>query len=99
MEQPASGGPSLKRRFNNIIELTACKIWLAAMKDSRRYMQATRLSRLAQRIFGHKGRDGVRALSVPGWSGYREMPPLAARSFRERWPDINGEKQDGRADR
>lgn len=99
MEQPASGGPSLKRRFNNIVERTACKIWLAAMKDSRRYMQATRLSRLVQRIFGRKGRDGLRSLSVPGWSGYREMPPLAARSFREVWPDINGEKQNGRASR
>lgn len=103
--QPASDGPfrvSFKKRINNIIELMASKIWLAAMKNSRRYMQATRLLRLVQRIFGSKGREGVRTLPVPGWSNYRELPPLAARSFRERWPDIqaravNDNKQDERA--
>ena len=95
------GKRNLKRRIDNIVELTACKIWLAAMKNSGRYMQATRLLRLVQRTFGRKGRDGVRTLSVPGWSNYREMPPVAARSFRELWPDIqaravNDEQQNGR---
>ena len=93
---------SLKRRINNIIERTVWRIWLAAMKNSARYMQGTRLLRLVQRIFGSKETDGVRTLYVPGWSNYRDMPPVAARSFRERWPDIqaramNDEKQNGRA--
>src|SRR5262249_34956950 len=95
------GGHS-KRRIGDILERAACKIWLTAMKNSRRYMQATRLLRLVQRIFGRKGKDGVRTLSVPGWSDYRELLPVAARSFRERWPDIqagavNEEKRNGRA--
>ena len=105
MDQRGNGGPfrvRLKKRVNDIVELTACKVWLAAMKNSSRYMRATRLLRLAQRIFGSKRTNGVRTLPVPGWSNDRDLPPLAARSFRELWPEIQAravddEKQNGRA--
>ncbi len=76
-----------RRRVGTMVEYAACKIWFAAMKNATRYKRATQLLRFIQR-FGGRRKNGARVLFVPGWSSFRDMPPVAARSFRERWPEI-----------
>jgi iron-sulfur cluster protein len=102
-QRGGSAGARLKRRLGNLVERAACKLWLAAMRSPARYARASRLARLAQAAFGAKGRDGSPRLFVPRWSSFRDMPPLAERSFRERWPAIKtlkprSERQNGKPD-
>lgn len=82
-EIKAAGKP--KRGFKDVVETATFKIWERAMMNSSRYLRAARLMRLIQKLFGTKRNDGVRTLSVPGWSNYRDLPPVAAPSFREQW--------------
>jgi L-lactate dehydrogenase complex protein LldF len=78
----------LKQRFADLNEHTAFKVWAALMKNASRYRHAVRLARFAQLLFGRKGIDGSRSLRVPRWTRTRDFPPLAARSFKEQWPEI-----------
>jgi L-lactate dehydrogenase complex protein LldF len=84
-----------RRRVGATVEYAACKIWLAAMRNAKRYKWTTQLLRFMQG-FGKRRKDGTRILFVPGWSNFRDMPPVAARSFRQRWPEIA--KHNGKAD-
>jgi L-lactate dehydrogenase complex protein LldF len=77
-------------RIAGLAERIAFKFWAATMKSARRYRMAVRLARLAQVVFGRRGTDGARSLPIPSWNRTRDLPPLAARSFRERWPEIAG---------
>jgi L-lactate dehydrogenase complex protein LldF len=78
-------GPKLGRRLAELTERGAFKLWAAAMGSSRRYEVAARLMRLAQRAAGGGARGTARVLPVGKWTTTRDFPPLAARSFRERW--------------
>jgi L-lactate dehydrogenase complex protein LldF len=91
-----------RRRVGALVEYAACRIWFAAMRNATRYKRTTQLLRFVQG-FGGRRKNGARILSVPGWSNFRDMPPVAARSFRERWPEIersalDNKKQNGKAD-
>ena len=94
---------SLKRRAGAAVENVVWRIWVAAVKNRTRYERAARLLRFVQAVFGRRGKGGARTLFVPGWSTFRDLPPVAARSFRERWPEIETsargvEERDGRPD-
>ena len=94
---------SFSRRIDTMVQRAAFKIWLVAMRNERRYRRATQLLRLVQAVFGRRRNDGTRTLFVPRWSNFRDLPPVAAQSFREQWPQLersaldNG-KPDGRSD-
>jgi L-lactate dehydrogenase complex protein LldF len=62
------------------LERTAFRLWAWAMASERRYRFAARLARLplARHLFRR-------------WTSTRELPPFAARSFRERWREIEHE--------
>jgi iron-sulfur cluster protein len=77
-----------KRRIATMVEHAACKIWIAAMRNQTRYERTTQLLRFVQAVFGKRRKDHARSLYVPRWSTFRDMPPVAAQSFRERWPEI-----------
>jgi hypothetical protein len=62
-------------------ERVAFKMWAAVMKGAGRYRLSARLLRLVQKIFG--------TLPVNKWTATRDLPPLAATSFRELWPTIS----------
>jgi hypothetical protein len=78
---------SFRRRVGAMVEYAACKIWFAAMRNETRYKRTTQLLRFVQ-VFGRRRKDGARILFVPGWSIFRDLPPVAPQSFRERWPEI-----------
>ena len=92
-DQPSgSRAINLKRRFAKVAERAAFKLWAAAMKSPSRYRKAARAARLAQEVFG----DSV-PLLMRRWTATRDLPPLAARSFRELWHSQAG-KGDSRGD-
>jgi len=98
-EGPANAG--FKRLIGAGVEYAAGKVWLAAMRNEARYRRATKLLRFVQAIFGRRRKDGVRSLFIARWSNFRDMPPVAAQSFRERWPEIAElalDKRNGKSD-
>jgi L-lactate dehydrogenase complex protein LldF len=63
-------------------------MWQAVLRRPWLYRLALRCARLVLRPFA---RDGwLRRLPGPGagWTAVRDFPAPAARSFRERWPDL-----------
>jgi len=78
-------GKSTRTEF---LERAAFRFWASAMKTSLRYRLAARVARGAQKLFGSKNKDGARVLSFSRWTKTRTAPPLAARSFRERWSEL-----------
>jgi L-lactate dehydrogenase complex protein LldF len=64
-------------RLTEFFERSVFRFWAAAIKTSFRY-----------RIASRAARGGARVLSFPRWTRTREAPPLAKRSFRERWPEL-----------
>ena len=72
-----------------VSERVAFKIWAAAMKSPWRYGVTARLLRLVQKAFGAVGPNGQRTLPVGKWTATRDLPSLAATTFRELWPGIS----------
>lgn len=52
---------------------------------------AGRLGRLFQRPFLRDGRLGALPFFFHGWTGHRDLPPVAPRPFRERWAELEKE--------
>jgi L-lactate dehydrogenase complex protein LldF len=70
---------NFKKRASKLMERVAFKLWAATMKNPSRYKKAMRFARLAEQAFG----DNLPVVSR--WTARRELPRLAARSFREEW--------------
>jgi len=66
--------------------------WVAGSPNL--YRLAARLGRYAQRPFVQDGR--IRSLPGPlaGWTEYRDFPPLATRTFHERWGETKVERRE-----
>jgi L-lactate dehydrogenase complex protein LldF len=78
----------IKKRVARMAERAAFKVWAAAMKTPSRYRRAARLARLSQEVFGNP------RVLTGRWTETRDLPPLAARSFREQWA-ARGKKDTG----
>jgi len=65
-------------------ERLAMKLFLAGMSDSALYRLGSGALRLAVRLGGAQGRP----LKVPGWTQTRDFPPLAERSFKTLWKEL-----------
>ena len=83
--------PAAKRRAG---ERLAFKVWVAVMSRPRLYELSARAARLLQRFVVRGGRIGrvgatVARLAPPlgAWTAGRDLRPLEARTFRERWRD------------
>ncbi len=62
--------------------------WAAAWAGSAPYTAFLRLGRVAQRLLPHHGGWIRRAPSLlGGWTSTRDLPPIAAKTFRERWAE------------
>jgi L-lactate dehydrogenase complex protein LldF len=68
-------------------ELLAFRIWSAAWRKPGRYRLFVRLSRFGQRLFTWGGRIRRAPFPLSRWTGGRDLPPVARRTFRERWKD------------
>jgi L-lactate dehydrogenase complex protein LldF len=68
-------------------ELAAFRGWSMAWRKAGRYRLFVRLSRLGQRLFTRRGRIGHAPYPLSKWTGGRDLPPVADRTFRERWSE------------
>ncbi|HJP66229.1 MAG TPA: LutB/LldF family L-lactate oxidation iron-sulfur protein [Actinomycetota bacterium] len=66
-------------------ERAAARAWSAMWRTPTRYRWFVRLSRLGQRPFIRRGRIRRAPFPLSGWTRGRDLPPVAARTFRERW--------------
>jgi len=82
----AYGDPGWQVRPHNRREALGFKLWRWLIGNNRRYEVVFRILRALQRPFvGPQGMIDPRAGGQDGWTGGRDLPPLAAASFRERW--------------
>lgn len=65
-------------------ERLAMKLYLAGMKDSTLYGLGSSLLRLALKLSGRQSKPW----KVPGWSETRDFPPLAEKSFKTLWKEM-----------
>jgi L-lactate dehydrogenase complex protein LldF len=77
------GSAGWRQKLQRFGEHTAFRIWASAMKSAGRYRLATKLARLAQQAAGNE----TIPLTAP-WTATRDLPPLAASSFREQWEQL-----------
>lgn len=68
-------------------ERLAMKFYLAGMKDNRLYQLGSGLLRAFLRVSGKTSKP----LKVPGWSETRDFPPLAEKTFRTLWKEMDQE--------
>src|SRR5437016_1070852 len=86
-------GPAKRRRLEHL----AFKIWAAVMTRPRLYEWNGKLLRVFQRFIVRGGKigkvGGVLTMIAPplgAWTNSRDLRPIDARSFRERWRETNG---------
>ena len=90
-DSPARDAPAtgLGRRFTRRAERAAFGLWAAVLKTAPRYRRATGLIRFAQRLLTATGVSRRLASVLARHDATRHLPPpLAARPFREQWPEI-----------
>ena len=69
-------------------ERLAFKLWAKVMTRPWLYQASARMGRLLQKLIVKDGKIGkVNSFGAPliGWTSGRDLRPLEARSFRERW--------------
>jgi L-lactate dehydrogenase complex protein LldF len=66
-------------------ERVAFKLMAKLLQSPRLYRFAARSGRLLQRPFARDGRISRLPLSFGEWTRTRDLPPVAARTFQERW--------------
>jgi len=79
---------SVNERLSNPVEKLMIQIWLTMMKSVMLYRFVSKAGRLLQPVFLKKDS----ALRVPIWSKTRDFPVLAAKTFKELWPEIEKEQ-------
>ncbi len=70
-------------------ERLAMKLYLAGMKDSTLYRLGSRALRIALKLSGKQSKP----LTVPGWTETRDFPPLAVKSFKTMWKELQREAE------
>lgn len=78
-------------------ERTAFALWAWAMGSVGSYRFAQRLARWLQKPFMDRGVVSRGPGPLAAWTRQRDLPPVAARTFRERWNDLAREGTDARA--
>ena len=70
-------------------ERLAMKLYLAGMSDSMLYRMGSRTMRWALKLTGRLSQP----IKVPGWTETRDFPPLAEKSFKTLWKELEKEEQ------
>lgn len=68
-----------------VAEATAFRMWAAFWRRPSGFRLFIRASRLGQRVFVRRGRIRHAPLFLGRWTRARDLPPIAKRTFRERW--------------
>jgi len=70
-----------------VVEASAFRLWSAMWRKPGRYRFFVRISRLGQRPFLRRGRIRKAPFPLSRWTGDRDLPPVARKTFRERWKE------------
>ncbi len=91
----AYGDPDWQVRPHNRFEALGFKLWGRIVGSRFLYETLFRIIRALQRPFiGPEGRVGRRLPGLGrGWTEGRDLPPLAATSFKERWRKIHSKNR------
>ena len=85
---------ALRRRYAReragLGERLAFRLWGWAWSSPGRYAWTARLGRIAQVPLARHGRIRRAPFPFSRWTDGRDLPPIAARSFRERWRSGGG---------
>jgi len=74
-----------ERKIAPWTERVAFKLLARVLHHPRLYRLAARAGRLLQRPFADDGRIGRLPLFFSEWTRTRDLPPVASRTFQERW--------------
>ena len=80
----------------SLLERAGFAAWAAAMRSPRLYALCNRVARLGQRLTLRDGRAaGIGRLIKPlvAWTSKRDLRPLADRSFREQWRELDRDER------
>jgi L-lactate dehydrogenase complex protein LldF len=94
-QKAAEGDPQWNATPASLIEKTTYKTWALMIRNRTVYNKFLRLAGWGQKVM--TGKDGmIHKLPFPfhGWTQCRNMKPLAARTFIDRWKEL---KNDGQA--
>ncbi len=87
--------PAPKPPGSPVRERTAMRLWAWLMSSPRRYAWSARIARIGQRLAARSGWIGSsRLFPVSAWTHGRDLPALAARSFRQRWKNVESKGED-----
>ena len=81
------------REQKPMTEMVMSRAWATAWRTPRRYRLFARLSRLGQRVFVRRGRIARAPFPLSRWTKDRDLPPVAAETFRERWARTHDAKE------
>ncbi|MGZ7442225.1 LutB/LldF family L-lactate oxidation iron-sulfur protein [Paenibacillus sp. TH7-28] len=81
----------VERGYGNKLENAGMKGFAAVMGNSKRFHQALKLGRVAQKLVVRGGEIPSRIGPLKGWNSYRVAPSLARQPFRERWGGLERE--------
>lgn len=76
---------AVRERKVSVVERLIFKLWARAWSSPALYRLTARLARVAPRLTG-----GWYPPPISNWTRSREFPRVAAKTFRERWADLNG---------
>jgi L-lactate dehydrogenase complex protein LldF len=68
-------------------ERLAMKLYLAGMSDSMLYRLGSSAMRWVLKLTGRQSKP----INVPGWTETRDFPPLAEKSFKTLWRELEKE--------
>jgi L-lactate dehydrogenase complex protein LldF len=74
-------------------ERVAFKALAAVLARPRLYRWGAAVARLLQRPFAHGGAIRSLPLALGAWTRTRDLPAVAARTFQERWKDLEREQR------
>ncbi len=78
---------SVQERLSSSAERLLMQTWCMIMRSPALYRFSSKMVRLLLPVLSRKNSS----LPVPGWSKTRDFPPLAPKSFKDLWPDVERE--------
>ncbi|WP_055108076.1 LutB/LldF family L-lactate oxidation iron-sulfur protein [Paenibacillus ihumii] len=90
---------SLRRRKveqgqGNKLETAGMKGFAAVAANSKRFAAAVRAAQIGQKAVVRDGGIPLKLGPLKGWNSYRIAPPVAKRTFRQRWAELERELQE-----
>lgn len=81
----------VEQGYGNKLETAGMKGFAAVMANSKRFHQALKVGRAAQRLVVRGGEISAKIGPLKGWNSYRVAPSLAKQPFREQWNTLQSE--------